>query len=94
MHQAVSSTLTGNDLVKVGAIGVGNENLTEPVAGHHIDDTLHTARVELVKDVIEQQRGHSGIVGLKEVKLGKPQGDGVGLALSLAPRTAHGIVVE
>ena len=81
MHQAMAATMAGDDFIEVGAVGVGDENLSEAVAGHYIDDALHAAGVEFVKDVVEQQYGYRGIVGLEEVELCESQGDGVGLAL-------------
>ena len=86
--------MTGDYLVKVGAVGVGDEDLAKTVAGHDIDDALHTAGVQLVKDVVEQQDGHGGIVGFEKVELGKPEGYRVGLTLPLAARAPHGIAIE
>ena len=90
----MTTAMAGDDFVKMGAVGVGNEDLAETVAGDHIDDALNTAGVEFVKDIVKQQDGHCGVVGLEEVELGKPQGYGIGLALPLTASAAHGIVIE
>ena len=90
----MAAAVAGNNLVEVGAVGVSNKNLTEAVAGYHIDDALHPAGIEFVEDVVEQQDGHGRVVGFKEIELGKSQGDGIGLALALAARAAHGVAVE
>ena len=57
-------------LVEMVAIGIGDEYLSEVVAGDEAHYLLHTLGIELVKDVIEQQEGRGlRTCTLQEVEL-------------------------
>ena len=42
-------------LVQMVTVSISNKYLTEAVAGHQTHNLLHTACIQLVKDIIEQQ---------------------------------------
>ena len=56
------------------AVGVGDEDLSEGVAGDEVDDLLHATGVELVEDVVQQEQGGGlAACSLQEVELGEFQ---------------------
>ena len=82
-------------LVEMVAIGIGDEYLSEVVAGHQTYNLLHTLGVELVEDVVEQQqRRRLRARPLQEVKLRQFQGYDIGLVLSLRTLALHQMTVE
>ena len=56
VEKAVIEVAMRENLVEVVAVGVGDEYLSKLLAGHQLDDMLHPMRVELVKNVVEQQQ--------------------------------------
>ena len=54
VEQAIVVTYTIEYAVKVFAVGVSDENLSEAVARHQLHNLLHTMRVELVEDIVKQ----------------------------------------
>ena len=82
-------------LVEMVAIGIGDEYLSEVVAGDEAHYLLHTLGIELVKDVIEQQEGRGlRTCTLQEVELRQFQGYDIGLVLSLRTLALHQMTVE
>ena len=47
------ATRTGDDFVKVLAVGVGDENLSEPFACHKVHYVTDAVGVKFVKDVVK-----------------------------------------
>lgn len=65
-------------------VGVGDEDLSESIAGDEADDLFHTLGVEFVKDVIEQEQGSCfAACAFEKVELCKFEGYHVGLVLPL-----------
>ena len=75
-HRAVARGVL-QDFVKVLAVGVGDEDLAEVVAGHHLHDSLHAAGIKFVEYIVEQQQRGDARGFLEEIILREPQGDGI-----------------
>ena len=84
MEDSVVALGALEDFVEVLAVGVGDEDLSEGIAGDEVDDLFDALGIELVEDVVEQEQG-SGLAAcpLEKIELGELEGDDVGLVLSL-----------
>ena len=51
------------------AIDIGNENLAELVTRHKVHNLFHTAGIELVENIIEQQQWHLATLAMEEMEL-------------------------
>ena len=80
----------GKYLVEVVAVGVGNKDLSEVLAGNDSDDVLNPLRVEFVEDIVEKEYGTL----VEEVELCQFEGNDVGLCLSLAGFALHGVSAD
>ena len=79
----------------MAAVGVGDEDLTELLAGNEGDNLFHAAGVELVEDVVEQQdRGVAAVGATEKVELCQLQGYDEGLVLSLTALAAYGVAAK
>ena len=56
MEELVVLTDMLQDMVKMSAVGVRDEDLAIVRSGYELDDLLHTTGVELVEDIVEQQQ--------------------------------------
>ena len=66
------------------AISVGDEYLAEALACHKFHDLLHAFRIQLVEDVVQEQKGRGAAPCLaEEIELSQFQGNEKGLALAL-----------
>lgn len=83
------------DFVEMLAVGVGDEDLSEGIAGDEVDNLFDTLGIEFVEDVVEEEQG-SGFAScaFEKVELGEFQGDDVGLVLPLGTFTFDGIASE
>lgn len=83
-EEFVVSLFASEYAVQVVAIGIRHEGLSKTVAADQFYNLLHTAGVQLVEDVIQQEDGCGLLPGVvKEVELCQFQGDEVRLILSL-----------
>ena len=70
--------------IKMGAVGVGDEYLTEIRTGHYFHDAFHSGCVEFVEYVVKQQKRFDAVeCRAEKIVLGQAQGYGVCLALAL-----------
>ena len=77
------------------AVGVGNEYLTEAVAGHQAHNLLHPLSIQFVEEVVEQQeRRRFRCRALEEVELSQFQRDDKRLVLSLRAFALHGMPTQ
>jgi hypothetical protein len=51
----IVKTAFRQNLVDMVTVGVGDENLTELLAGHQLDNLLYALGIELVEDIVEQE---------------------------------------
>lgn len=90
MEYLMVATMKGKNLVKMVAIGVGDEYLTEIGRAHYLNNALHTTCIQLVEDIVEKEkRGGMGGGALEEVKLCQLERDGKRLVLTLAALALH-----
>ena len=73
-----------HDLVQMIPIGIGNENLSELVAGYQLDNLLYPRRIQFVENIVQQQQ-RSGMTAspTQEIELRQFQGNQISLVLSL-----------
>ena len=71
-------------LVEVLAVGVGDEDLSEGIAGDDVDDLLNALGIEFVEDVVEKEEGSGAAAcAFEEIKLCEFEGNHIGLVLPL-----------
>ena len=75
-------------------VGIGDENLSEMVLSHHVEQFGNAGFVELVEDVIQQQDGFYFLSFVRIVELGQAQSQGVRLLLSLRSIALHRLPVD
>lgn len=55
VENLVIALRTLQNFVQVFAVGVGDEDLSESIAGHQVHYLLHTLGIEFVEDVVQQE---------------------------------------
>ena len=76
------------------AVRIRDEDLPEVTPSDQTDDALHTLSIELVEDVIQEEKRALGVGRREQGVLGELQRDEEGLILPLAPDLANELFAE
>jgi hypothetical protein len=75
-------------------VGVGYEQLSKVISADQSDDAFHPFRVQLVKQVVNQQNGQHVFVALQKTVLTQLQGNQKTFVLPLRPNPFDGKTVQ